>query len=49
MQHQTARTKKNATGNMQNVRGRTNDMYPLDEGKRKGVGSGMGLFLNVGH
>jgi hypothetical protein len=24
-------------------------MYTLDEGKRKGVGSGMGLFLSVGH
>ncbi len=40
MQHQTALTKTNATGNMQNVRGRTNnmyDMYLVDEGKRKGV------------
>ncbi len=25
-----------------------NDMYTLDEGKRKGVGSGMGLILSVG-
>jgi hypothetical protein len=27
----------------------TIDMYTLDEGKRKVVGSGMGLFLSVGH
>jgi hypothetical protein len=25
------------------------DMYTLDDGKRKGVGSCMGLFLSVGH
>ncbi len=27
----------------------TNDMYTLDEGKSTGEGSGIGLFLNVGH
>ena len=27
----------------------TNDMYTLDEGNRKVVESGMGLFLSVGH
>jgi hypothetical protein len=25
------------------------DMYPLDEGERKGTGTGMELFLTVGH
>jgi hypothetical protein len=27
----------------------THLMYTLDEGKMKGVRSGMGLFLSVGH